>query len=47
MIAEVFSVTKSVLATVAGVASRLGRLPALDEAVDQYVLAGCGALQTC
>jgi CubicO group peptidase (beta-lactamase class C family) len=41
-VAEVFSVTKTVLATVAGVASRLGRLPALDEAVDSYVQAACG-----
>jgi CubicO group peptidase (beta-lactamase class C family) len=41
-LADVFSVTKTVLATVVGVASRLGRLPALDESVDPYVRAACG-----
>jgi len=41
-VAEVFSVTKTVLATVAGVAARLGRLPPLDDAVDPHVRAACG-----
>ena len=41
-VAEIFSVTKTVLATVAGVAVRLGRLPPLDDAVDPHVRAACG-----
>jgi CubicO group peptidase (beta-lactamase class C family) len=42
VVADVFSVTKTVLASVAGVAARLGRLPPLDDAVDPYVRAACG-----
>ncbi|HEY6749545.1 MAG TPA: serine hydrolase domain-containing protein, partial [Mycobacteriales bacterium] len=41
-LADVFSVTKTVLATVAGVAARLGRLPPLDDPVDAYVWDACG-----
>jgi CubicO group peptidase (beta-lactamase class C family) len=41
-VADVYSVTKTVVATVAGVAARLGRLPDLDEPVDAHVHAACG-----
>lgn len=41
-VAEVFSVTKTVLASVAGIAARLGRLPDLDTPVDPHVRAACG-----
>ena len=41
-VAEVFSVTKTVVATLTGMALRLGRLRDIDEAVDPWVRAACG-----